>query len=74
MQSTVGPVKNVVMNYSSAGKSTGTATIVFRQKGDANKAHGACELAMVDVVWREALRDVQSIVLIADHNRMIDNR
>jgi hypothetical protein len=43
MQSTVGPVRIVQMNYTANGKSTGQATIVFKNRGDANKAHAACE-------------------------------
>ncbi|WVF72863.1 hypothetical protein IAT40_007681 [Kwoniella sp. CBS 6097] len=43
MQSTVGPVRTVQMSYNSAGKSTGVATVVFKTRGDANKAHATCE-------------------------------
>nr|XP_018261543.1 THO complex subunit 4 [Kwoniella dejecticola CBS 10117]OBR83701.1 THO complex subunit 4 [Kwoniella dejecticola CBS 10117] len=43
MQSTVGPVRTVQMSYNSTGKSTGVATVVFKNRGDANKAHAACE-------------------------------
>jgi THO complex subunit 4 len=43
MQSTVGPVKFVQLNFNSAGKSTGVATVLFKAKGDGNKAHAACE-------------------------------
>lgn len=42
MQSTVGPTKTVTMAYNSSGKSTGTSTIIFRNKGDAQKAHATC--------------------------------
>lgn len=42
MQSTVGPVRTVQMSYTAAGKSTGTATVLFKNKGDANKAHATC--------------------------------
>jgi hypothetical protein len=45
MQSTVGPVKNVQMAYNAQGKSTGVATVVFKNRGDGNKAHGACKLS-----------------------------
>ena len=44
MQSTVGPVKSVQLNYTSTGKSTGVATVLFRNKGDGNKAHKTCQL------------------------------
>jgi THO complex subunit 4 len=43
MQSTVGPVKSVQMVYTATGKSTGQATVLFKNKGDGNKAHAACE-------------------------------
>jgi len=43
MQSTVGPVRTVQMSYTSTGKSTGVATVLFKNKGDANKAHAKCE-------------------------------
>lgn len=43
MQSTVGPVRTVQMSYTSTGKSTGVATVLFKNKGDANKAHATCE-------------------------------
>ncbi|OCF57501.1 hypothetical protein V866_000362 [Kwoniella sp. B9012] len=43
MQSTVGPVRTVQMSYNATGKSTGVATVVFKNRGDANKAHAACE-------------------------------
>lgn len=43
MQSTVGPVKSVQMSYTATGKSTGIATVVFRNKGDARKAHASCK-------------------------------
>ena len=43
MQSTVGPVKSVQMSFNATGKSTGQATVLFRNKGDANKAHTACK-------------------------------
>ncbi|RXK41102.1 hypothetical protein M231_01505 [Tremella mesenterica] len=48
MQSTVGPVKSVQLHYTSAGKSTGVATVLFRNKGDGNKAHAAYHNRMVD--------------------------
>ncbi|WVW85560.1 hypothetical protein I302_107598 [Kwoniella bestiolae CBS 10118] len=44
MQSTVGPVRTVQMSYNATGKSTGVATVVFKNRGDANKAHAACEM------------------------------
>lgn len=61
MQSTVGPVRTLHMAYTASGKSTGTATVIFRNRGDANKAHSSCK-------W------VRKAVLTPDHNRMIDNR
>jgi hypothetical protein len=61
MQSTVGPVRTVQMSYTATGKSTGQATIVFRNRGDANKAHASCKSAT-------------GAKLIPDNNRMIDNR
>lgn len=64
MQSTVGPVKGVQMAYNARGQSTGVATVVFKNRGDGNKAHGACELSVP--VWSRANGK--------DHNRMIDNR
>jgi THO complex subunit 4 len=30
------------MSYTSTGKSTGVATVIFKNKGDANKAHASC--------------------------------
>lgn len=44
MQSTVGPVKSVQMAYNAQGKSTGVSTVIFKNRGDGNKAHGACKL------------------------------
>lgn len=43
MQSTVGPVKSVQLVYNRNGTSTGTATVIFKDKGNGNKAHSACE-------------------------------
>lgn len=43
LQSTVGPVRSVHMSYTATGKSTGNATILFKNKGDAQKAHSTCE-------------------------------
>ncbi|KAL7422574.1 RNA-binding RNA annealing protein [Cryptotrichosporon argae] len=48
MQSTVGPVRSVQMSYTSTGKPTGTATVLFKNKGDANKAHSAYHNRMID--------------------------
>ncbi|WVR00061.1 hypothetical protein IAU59_007203 [Kwoniella sp. CBS 9459] len=48
MQSTVGPVRTVQMAYNSAGKSTGVATVVFKTRGDANKAHATYHNRMID--------------------------
>ncbi|CAK9784398.1 unnamed protein product [Cutaneotrichosporon oleaginosum] len=42
MQSTVGPVRTLHMAYTASGKSTGTATVIFKNRGDANKAHSSC--------------------------------
>lgn len=42
MQSTVGPTKSVLMAYTATGKSTGVSTVIFRNKGDAQKAHAKC--------------------------------
>lgn len=43
MQSTIGPVRSVQMSYTAGGKSTGVATVLFKNKGDGNKAHATCE-------------------------------
>jgi THO complex subunit 4 len=43
MQSTVGPVKSVQMSYNASGKSIGAATVLFRKRGDGNKAYTMCE-------------------------------
>lgn len=48
MQSTIGPVKSVQMTYTATGKSTGSATVLFRNKGDANKAYASCKLSPVN--------------------------
>ncbi|ORY35513.1 hypothetical protein BCR39DRAFT_510230 [Naematelia encephala] len=48
MQSTVGPTKSVQLTYTAAGKSTGTATILFKNKGDGNKAYAAYNNRMID--------------------------
>jgi THO complex subunit 4 len=61
MQSTVGPVRSLHMAYTANGKSTGTATVIFKNRGDANKAHASCK-------WP------RKAALTPDHNRMIDNR
>ncbi|WVQ77694.1 hypothetical protein IAR50_007384 [Cryptococcus sp. DSM 104548] len=42
IQSTVGPVKSVQMAYTAHGKGSGIATVVFKNKGDARKAHASC--------------------------------
>ena len=44
MQSTVGPVRTVQMAYNAKGQSTGVATVLFKNRGDGNKAYGACKL------------------------------
>nr|ODN91862.1 THO complex subunit 4 [Cryptococcus depauperatus CBS 7841] len=46
MQSTVGPVKTVRMSFTSTGKSTGVATVVFKNRGDARKAHASYHLTL----------------------------
>ena len=66
MQSTVGPVRSVQMAYNSKGQSTGVATVIFKNRGDGNKAYGACEPGV------SMTRHIQ--LTITDHNRMIDNR
>lgn len=48
MQSTVGPVRSVHLSYTSTGKSTGVATVLFKNKGDANKAHSTYHNRMID--------------------------
>lgn len=48
LQSTVGPVRSVHLSYTSTGKSTGVATVLFRNKGDANKAHSTYHNRMID--------------------------
>lgn len=48
MQSTVGPVRSVHLSYTSTGKSTGVATVMFKNKGDANKAHSTYHNRMID--------------------------
>ena len=30
------------MSYTAAGKSSGNATVIFKDKGSASKAHAAC--------------------------------
>ncbi|WOO77030.1 mRNA export protein mlo3 [Vanrija pseudolonga] len=48
LQSTVGPVRSVHLSYNSSGKSNGVATILFKNKGDANKAHATYNNRMID--------------------------
>ena len=43
MQSTIGPIKSVQLGYTATGKSNGSATVLFRNAGDAAKAHKTCE-------------------------------
>jgi THO complex subunit 4 len=63
MQSTVGPVRTVQMSYTSTGKSTGAATVIFKNKGDANKAHAACRSLYHDAANpRSQQDDRQSLV------------
>ena len=42
MTTTVGQVKVVELAYDSKGKSKGIATVIFRQKGSAQKAFEQC--------------------------------
>ena len=81
MQSTVGPVKSVQMSYNAQGKTTGSATVLFRNKGDAHKAHASCEWVVPR--WREesgtgwhchSQPGAKRTWLTPDNNRMIDNR
>ncbi|KAE8541717.1 hypothetical protein D1P53_001888 [Cryptococcus gattii VGV] len=58
MQSTVGPVKSVQMSYTATGKSTGIATVVFRNKGDARKAHASLFLGSLCPVSTAAQLDI----------------
>ncbi|ODN72970.1 hypothetical protein L202_08373 [Cryptococcus amylolentus CBS 6039] len=48
IQSTVGPVKSVQMAYTAHGKGNGIATVVFKNKGDARKAHASYHNRMID--------------------------
>ncbi|KAK4688439.1 hypothetical protein P7C73_g1671, partial [Tremellales sp. Uapishka_1] len=48
MQSTVGPVKHAQITYNAGGKSTGVATVLFKNRGDGNKAHAAYHNRMID--------------------------
>ncbi|GMK57321.1 hypothetical protein CspeluHIS016_0401550 [Cutaneotrichosporon spelunceum] len=48
MQSTVGPVRTLHMAYTANGKSSGSATVIFKNRGDANKAHSTYHNRMVD--------------------------
>jgi hypothetical protein len=56
MQSTVGPVKFVQLSFNQHGKSTGVATVVFKNRGDGNKAHTSCEYP------NEVEADAQTII------------
>lgn len=67
MTTTVGQVKVVELAYDNKGKSKGIATVIFRQKGSAQKAFEQCE--------SRAQRGASGIPLILsceDNNRMID--
>nr|XP_019044750.1 THO complex subunit 4 [Kwoniella bestiolae CBS 10118]OCF23680.1 THO complex subunit 4 [Kwoniella bestiolae CBS 10118] len=59
MQSTVGPVRTVQMSYNATGKSTGVATVVFKNRGDANKAHAALGLSCSLAFGEEDLKQVR---------------
>ncbi|BEI86225.1 hypothetical protein CcaverHIS002_0605120 [Cutaneotrichosporon cavernicola] len=48
MQSTVGPVRALHMAYTASGKSSGSATVIFKNRGDANKAHTTYHNRMID--------------------------
>ncbi|BEJ17303.1 hypothetical protein CspHIS471_0607040 [Cutaneotrichosporon sp. HIS471] len=48
MQSTVGPVRALHMAYTANGKSSGSATVMFKNRGDANKAHTTYHNRMID--------------------------
>jgi len=85
MQSTVGPVKSVQMSYNAQGKTTGVATVLFRNKGDAHKAHASCESISAVLGLRgrgQGMQDrsggtrrkCERPSLTPDNNRMIDNR
>lgn len=67
MQSTVGPVKGVQMAYNARGQSTGVATVIFKNRGDGNKAHGACKLPLTfmdeELMERPQQDDRQPLVL-----------
>jgi hypothetical protein len=67
MQSTVGPVKGVQMAYNARGQSTGVATVIFKNRGDGNKAHGACKLPLAlveeELMERPQQDDRQPLVL-----------
>lgn len=45
---TVGPVSSATLAYNSKGKSTGVATVIFRNKGDAQKAFDMYNNRMID--------------------------
>jgi THO complex subunit 4 len=47
MVTTVGQIKVVELAYDSQGKSKGIATVIFRQKGSAQKAFDACTFSSV---------------------------
>jgi len=76
MITTVGPIKVVELSYDSKGKSKGIATVIFKQKGSAQKAFEQC--TSLSFRWGIAfVRDIEIGKLIAllsekDNNRMID--
>jgi THO complex subunit 4 len=49
MITTVGPIKVVELSYDSKGKSKGIATVIFKQKGSAQKAFEQCTLISDDL-------------------------
>jgi THO complex subunit 4 len=46
--STVGPLKDVTLNYNSEGKSKGVATVLFQKKGDGVRAHTQYNNRLID--------------------------
>jgi len=46
--STIGPLKEVTLNYDQHGKSKGIATVTFARKGDGSKAHTQYNNRLID--------------------------
>jgi THO complex subunit 4 len=46
--STVGPLKDVTLNYDANGKSKGVATVLFARRGDGAKAHTQYNNRLID--------------------------